>query len=65
MIHVATGNQLDVVYDYVDGVKVIKGLSPRGGELIPLTDPQGLFDVLGVLLMECQASWKAAKQQAL
>lgn len=56
MIHVTTGNYLDVVLDWKDGRKVIKGLMPWNseGKIIPLPEPQGLVDVLQDAIKECK-----------
>lgn len=54
MIHISTGNKLDVVYDYEDGRQVIKGLKPHGCDLIPVRDPAGLASVLLRLIDECR-----------
>ena len=52
-VHVATGNALDVVFDYEDGRQVLKGLQRhRSDEVIPLPEPQGLIDVLQTVLNE-------------
>ena len=57
MIHVCTGNLLDVIYDYHGDVKVLKGLQRhRSPDIIPLNDPQGLIDVLQTIVNECEAS---------
>lgn len=58
MVHVATGNALDVVFDYdSDGVKRLLGLSRHGDrEIILLPDPRGLLDVLAVVINECEVS---------
>ena len=32
MVHITTGNKLDVVYDYEKGKKVIKGLKQWGSD---------------------------------
>ena len=53
MVHVATGNALDVVFDYEDGRQVLRGLQRHGSDdLIPLPQPQGLMDVLQTVLNE-------------
>jgi hypothetical protein len=55
MIHMTTGNRLDVVYDYDEsGKRIIKGLRPWGGELIPLPDPGGLLSSLRTIIEECK-----------
>lgn len=60
MVHVQTGNGLDVVYDYEDDLMVIKGLyqqESRGentARLIPLPNPQGLANVLIQLIEEME-----------
>jgi hypothetical protein len=52
-IHVTTGNRLDVVYDYENGRKVLKGLYRHSDRsLIPLPDPQGMVSVLLTVLNE-------------
>lgn len=52
-VHVATGNALDVVYDYEDGRQVLRGLQRHGSdEVIPLPEPDGLIEVLRVVLNE-------------
>jgi len=52
-VHVATGNALDVVYDYENGHQVLKGLQRHGSdEIIPLPEPDGLIEVLRVVLNE-------------
>ena len=57
MIHIQTGNALDVVFDLEDGVKVLRGLQRRGSdEIIPLPDPLGLIDVLRAVHNECEVS---------
>lgn len=61
MIHVATGNALDVVYDYVDGVQVLKGLQRHGDDgIIPLPEADGLVEVLRVVIAECRDSYRRA-----
>lgn len=53
MIHVATGNALDVVYDYENGRQVLRGLKRHGSDdVIPLPEPDGLIEVLRVVLNE-------------
>lgn len=52
MVHITTGNRLDVVYTYEDDRKVLKGLQPWGGEVIALPDPEGLISVLQRFLIE-------------
>ena len=52
-IHITTGNRLDVVYDYENGRKALKGLYRHSDRsLIPLLDPQGLVSVLLTVLNE-------------
>lgn len=65
MVHVATGNALDVVYDYDNGVQVLRGLKRHGSdELIPLPEPTGLIEVLKKIVNECRASQFAADEVA-
>jgi len=59
MIRVTTGNQLDVVYDYEDGKRVLRGLRRwKGQEVIPLPDPNGLIHVLQSVVDECERDAK-------
>jgi hypothetical protein len=54
-IHVQTGHRLDVVYDYEDGHKVLRGLQPWDDvELFSLNreQAQALVDVLQMVLNE-------------
>lgn len=61
MIHIQTGNQCDVVYDYdVDhnhDIIAFKnlGLKQHGSDtIIPLPNPQGLVDILQSVLEEAK-----------
>lgn len=63
MVHVQTGNRLDVVYDHEGSRKVLKGLKPWDGELILLTDPQAVVDVLQTIINECEVSEHAKVQE--
>ncbi len=58
MVHVATGNALDVVFDYDEnGIQTLRGLKQHGSDkLIPLPDPQGLLNVLSKVINECELS---------
>ena len=51
MIHISTGNLLDVVYSYDDaGNPIIAGIMERGRDLIPLPNPRGLVNALQSVL---------------
>lgn len=53
MIHVQTGNALDVVYDFEGDRKVLKGLIQHGrNTIVPLREPQGLVNVLQAIIAE-------------
>ena len=64
MVHVATGNALDVVYDYDEsGVQILRGLKQHGNDnLIPLPEPQGLVSVLWTVIAECQDSYRKSRE---
>lgn len=60
MVHVTTGNKLNVVYDWEGKPphqrKVLKGLQRwHSDELIPLPDPEGLIAVLQRVVDEVKA----------
>lgn len=57
-VHIATGNRLDVVFDYEGERKVLKGLMSwdNYGKIIPLPAPEGLIAVLQQILGEVKAS---------
>jgi hypothetical protein len=64
MVHVATGNGLDVVYDYDGDIQVLRGLMRHGSdEVIPLPEPTGLIEVLKKAVNECRASQFAADER--
>lgn len=46
MIHVQTGNRLDVVEQTIAGKTFVVGLQTHSGQFIPLPDPAGLLEVL-------------------
>lgn len=51
MVHVTTGNKLDVVYEMEGDRKVIKGLWwHKECVLVPLPDPEGLLCSLRAIL---------------
>lgn len=60
MIHVQTGNALDVVYTTdEDGRQVLQGLCRHGSaEIIPLPEPEGLIAVLFQVLREIREQGK-------
>lgn len=66
MLHITTGNQLDVVCDYdQEGVKVLKGLLWKletSSYLIPLPNPMGLVTILLEQIKECE---KSQREKAL
>lgn len=47
MIHITTGNKLDLLYDYERSYPVLRGLQQWGSdEIIPLPHPDGLLRAL-------------------
>lgn len=59
MIHVQTGNNVDVIVDYEEGKQSITGLNVKtadGRVFIPLKDPEGLLSVLSRLMDECKVA---------
>lgn len=64
MIHVYTGNLLDVIYDYDGDVKVLKGLQRhRSPDIIPLSDSRMFMDTLQTIVNECEASRARAEEK--
>lgn len=62
-VHVATGNRLDVVFDYEGERKVLKGLVSWDdySKVIPLPAPEGLIAVLQQIVSEVKASEEATE----
>lgn len=55
MIHIATGNKLDVLYTFKDDRMVLVGLQRVGSdEVIPLPHPKGLLQVLREIVDEIE-----------
>ena len=64
MVHLMTGNQLDVVMEVENGVQVLRGLKRHGSdEIIPLPEPDALVEVLKRAINECRASKFAADEK--
>lgn len=66
MVHVCTGNRLDVLYDFSRGVKVFVGLQSReSNEVISLPDPWALVEVLTNILDECGVPNRGKKKERI
>lgn len=53
MVHITTGNRVDVVYTMNPvSDEVTIGIEPWGGDMIPLPQPEGLIEALRSAMVE-------------